>query len=79
MAGRKSSEYGTDNPVLSMDNLADVKTLRDRAAECRALAQMMQNERARETYLHAAEMYETIAAQKEVLARPPAGSGDAKG
>ncbi len=54
-----------------MDNLPDIKRLRERAAECRALADAAQNEHARNTLIHAAQMYEAIAAQTEVLARRP--------
>ena len=52
-----------------MDNLPDVKTLRGRAAFCRALADMGQNEQARNRLMHAAEMYEATAAQAEALGR----------
>jgi hypothetical protein len=43
-----------------MDNVADAKTLRDRAEECRALADMVRHKQVRDDYLHAAEMYETM-------------------
>jgi len=55
-----------------MDNFT-VKRLRDRAAECRAFADVVQNEPARDQYLHAAEMYETTAAQLEALETRPNG------
>ena len=50
-----------------MDNVADFKTLRARAEECRALAQMVGNAQAREGFLHAAQMYEAAAAHSEAL------------
>jgi hypothetical protein len=44
------------------------KTSRERAAFCRALAHVAQDERALNDLKHAAEMYENTAAQLEVLA-----------
>jgi hypothetical protein len=52
-----------------MGNVADIKSLRERAAECRALASVAQNAQARDDFLHAARIYEAIAAQAEALAR----------
>ena len=50
-----------------MNDVADFKTLRARAEQCRALAQMVGNAQARENFLSAAQMYEATAAHSQAL------------
>lgn len=54
-----------------MDGKAQAKKLRDRAEECRRLAELMGLE-GRGTYLRLAEAYEPLADQEEAFVRSPA-------
>jgi hypothetical protein len=49
-------------------DVADAIDLRERAEECRVLAEIAWDRRARAGYLHAAKMYEAMAAQIEARA-----------
>jgi hypothetical protein len=59
-----------------MDNFGEIKNLRGRAEECRVLAEIAWDWQARASYLHAAEMYEAMAAQIEAQASRSAGNGN---
>jgi hypothetical protein len=53
---------------IPMDNVAHAIDLRERAEECRVLAEIAWDGQARASYLHAAKMYEALAAQIEARA-----------
>jgi hypothetical protein len=50
-----------------MDHAAQAKRLRDRAEECRVLAEIMKGSEARNGYLKLAEAYEALANNEEFL------------
>ena len=50
-----------------MDHAAQAKRLRDRADECRVLAEIMEGQEARDGYLKLAEAYEALAKDEERL------------
>jgi hypothetical protein len=50
-----------------VDHAKEAKKLRDRAEECRALAEMMKQPGAREGYLSLADSYESLAQREEAM------------
>jgi hypothetical protein len=50
-----------------MDHAEQAKKLRDRAQECRQLAQIVQGEEARASYLALADAYETLAQREDAM------------
>ena len=51
-----------------VDHATHARRLRDRAEECRRIAEMQSHAAGRSSYLHLAECYENLAKQEEDLA-----------
>jgi hypothetical protein len=56
---------------MGHENILQAKRLRDRADECRALAEIMKGQETREAYLKLAEAYEALASDEERLGAAP--------
>jgi hypothetical protein len=54
-----------------MDHDKEAKKLRDRAEECRAIAELMKDIEARDGYLALAKSYEILAEREEAMASLP--------
>jgi hypothetical protein len=54
-----------------MDHVKEAKKLRDRAEECRALAEIMKDHGARDGYRALAVSYDALAEREEAMVRLP--------
>jgi hypothetical protein len=57
-----------------MDHAAHAKRLRDRAEECRVLAEIIKGQEARDSYLKLAEAYEALASDETAMSSNKAAS-----
>jgi hypothetical protein len=65
----RAETYPAPTPVPNDVGRSQPKLLRDRAEECRALAQIVTDQHERDGYLKMAQMYEELAAQEEAQTR----------